>query len=120
MDNRVKVILCNSVIHIDIGKQRNSDDEDAYEKRLRSFAKDRLYDSIVMALNNRDYFMAEQFSNRLLIKSYNLGMVRLANRCDELRIAMLNGKGSPLFSDEISNVTAVYRSMRDCINRAFK
>ena len=54
----MKVILCNSIIHIDIGKRRNSNDEDVYEIRLRSFANDQDYDSILSALGRRDYISA--------------------------------------------------------------
>ena len=115
----MKVILCNSIIHIDIGKRRNSNDEDVYEIRLRSFANDEDYDSIRSALSRRDYVSAEQSSNRLKIKSYNLGMVRLAKKCDELRLAILSGKDAPNFAEQMNDVTVVYGIMRDCINRAF-
>lgn len=118
MDNKIEVTLCNYVIHIDIGKRRNTDDEDVYEKKLRIFAKDRLYNSIMVALNCHDYIMAEQFSNRLRIKSYNLGMVRLAKQCAELCLAIQSGKGAPLFAEEVNDVTSVYGTMQDCIERA--
>lgn len=63
--------------------------------------------------------MAEQYSNRLKIKSYNLGMVRLAKMCDELCLAILSGKGAPSFTEQVNDVKTVYGIMRDCIDRAF-
>ncbi len=114
------MILCDSIIHIDIGKRRNSDDEDIYEEKLRLFANDQEYDAIVSALHNWDYVIAERFSQRLKIKSYNLGMIRLAKKCNTLCLAIMSGKGAPDFTEEINDVTAVYGMMRDCINRAFK
>jgi hypothetical protein len=107
------------MIHIDIGKRRHSDDEDAYEKKLRVFADDREYDAIVAALNQRDYTLAEKRLNRLKIKSYNLGMVRLAKNCDELRLAILSGKDASFVADLLKDVTTVYGIMRECIDRAF-
>ena len=114
------MILCDSIIHIDIGKRRNSDDEDIYEEKLRLFANDQEYASIIAALKNRDYVMAERFSQRLKIKSYNLGMVRLAKKCDILCHAILNRKGAPEFTESINDVTVVYGMMMDCIDQAFK
>ena len=112
--------MCNSIIHIDIGKRRNSDDEDVYEKRQRLFASDKEYGSLLAALKNRDYMLAERYSQRLKIKSYNLGMVRLAKKCDILCHAIVNGKGAPEFTESINDVTAVYGMMMDCIDRAFR
>jgi hypothetical protein len=112
--------LCNSIIHIDIGIRRNADDEDVYEKRLRAFANDKEYGSLIAALKNRDYVTAERYSQRLKIKSYNLGMIRLAKKCDMLCLAILSGKGAPDFAEAINDVTAVYGMMMDCIDRAFK
>jgi hypothetical protein len=63
---------------------------------------------------------AERYSQRLKIKSYNLGMVRLAKKCDVLSLAILSGKGAPDFTESINDVTAVYGMMMDCIDRAFK
>lgn len=119
IDNSVKVILCNSIIHIDIGKRRNSDDEDVYESQLRLFASDRDYGAIVAALEKRDYVRAGRYSQRLKIKSYNLGMVRLAKKCDTLCLAILSGKGAPDFKESMTDVTAVYGMMQECIERAF-
>ena len=119
IDNRIKVILCDSIIHIDIGKRRNLDSEDVYEEKLRLFANDQEYDSIVSALHNWDYVVAERFSQRLKIKSYNLGMVRLAKMCNTLCLAIMTGKGAPDLTEEINDVTLVYGMMRECIDRAF-
>lgn len=83
------------------------------------FANDREYDSIVSALHDWDYVIAERCSQRLKIKSYNLGMVRLAKRCNTLCLAIISGKGAPDFTEEINDVTAVYGMMKDCIERAF-
>lgn len=113
------MILCDSIIHIDIGKRKNSDDENVYEEKLRLFANDKEYVSIVSALHKWDYVLAERFSQRLKIKSYNLGMVRLAKTCNTLCLAIMSGKGSPDFKEEINDVTLVYGMMRDCIDRAF-
>ena len=95
------------------------DDEDAYERRLRLFANDREYDAIVAALNNRDPILAEKRLNRLKIKSYNLGMVRLAKNCDELRLAILSGKDATTIAELLRDVTTVYGLMQDCMDRAF-
>lgn len=111
--------MCNSIIHIDIGKRRNSNDEDVYEIQLRSFAEDQEYDSILSALSRRDYILAEQCSNRLKIKSYNLGMIRLAKKCDDLRLAILSGKDAPNFAEQVNDLTVVYGIMRECIDHAF-
>jgi len=99
--------------------ERYDDDEDVYEEKLRLFANDQEYDSIVAALHNWDYVIAERFSQRLKIKSYNLGMVRLAKRCNTLCLAKMSGKGAPDFTEEINDVTTVYGMMKDCIERAF-
>jgi len=115
----VKVILCNSIIHIDIGKRRNANDEDVYEERLRAFIHDRDYDRIIAAIERRDFLRAERVAQRLKIKAYNLGMVRLAKNCDTLCLAIQDGKGAPEFSDAINDVTVVYEIMRDCLDRAF-
>ncbi len=96
------------------------DDEDIYEKKLRLFADDHEFDAILSALNRRDYIRAERCSNRLKIKSYNLGMVRLAKKCDELRLAILSGKDAPFFTEQMKDLTAVYGIMRDCIDQAFR
>jgi HPt (histidine-containing phosphotransfer) domain-containing protein len=119
MNNRIKEILCNSIIHIDIGKRRNDGDEDLYEKNLRAFASDKSYGSIVSALQNMDFSMADRFSQRLKIKAYNLGMVRLAKYCDTLCLAIQSGRGAPAFTEEMRDVTTVYKIMMDCITRAF-
>lgn len=111
--------MCNSIIHIDIGKRRNSDDEDVYEKMLRLFASDKEYGSLLAALKNRDYMLAERYSQRLKIKSYNLGMVRLAKKCDMLCLTITTGKGAPDFTEAINDVTAVYGMMMECIGHAF-
>ena len=71
------------------------------------------------ALKNRDYVLAERYSQRLKIKSYNLGMVRLAKKCDLLCQAIATGKGAPDFTEAINDVTAVYGMMMECIGHAF-
>ncbi len=119
MNNRIKEILCNSVIHIDIGKRRNAGDEDIYEKNLRAFTRDQEYGSIVTALQKSDFYAAERYSQRLKIKSYNLGMVRLAKYCDALCIAMQSGKGAPDYVQEMNDVTTVYGMMKECVVKAF-
>ncbi len=63
--------------------------------------------------------LAERYSQRLKIKSYNLGMVRLAKKCDMLCLAITTGKGAPDFTEAINDVSAVYGMMKDCIGRAF-
>ena len=63
--------------------------------------------------------LAERYSQRLKIKSYNLGMVRLAKKCDMLCLAITTGKGTPDFTEAINDVSAVYGMMKDCIARAF-
>lgn len=119
MDNSVKVILCNSIIHIDIGKRRFSDDEDLYETHLRAFSRDKSYTSLLKALRQSDLFQANRYAQLLKIKSYNLGMVRLAKSCDTLSLALQSGKGAPAFTDEINDVTVVYKLMKECIGKAF-
>ena len=119
MDNRVKEILCNSVIHIDIGKRRSAGDEDLYEKNLRAFVNDHDYGSIVSALQNSNFYLAERYSQRLKIKSYNLGMVRLAKYCDTLCVAMQSGRGAPDYTEEMKDVTTLYGMMKECVGRAF-
>lgn len=119
MNNRIKEILCNSIIHIDIGKRRFSGDEDAYEKHLRAFARDRDYNAIVSSINSGEYYKAERYAQRLKIKSYNLGMVRLAKYCESLSQAIQTGKGAPAFQEEMRDLTAVYGIMKECIGKAF-
>ncbi len=119
INNKIKVILCNSIIHIDIGKRRCAGDEDKYEKHLRAFVRDREYDSIVSALNDGNYIAAGHFSQRLRNKSYNLGMVRLAKYCDVMCLAMQTGGNAPDYAQAMRDVTMVYGTMKDCINRAF-
>jgi hypothetical protein len=119
MDNSVKVILCNSIIHIDIGKRRFSGDEDLYEVYLRAFSRDKAYQSLLFALRQFDIYHANRYAQRLKIKSYNLGMVRLAKSCDTLSLALQSGKGAPLFTDEMNDLTTVYTLMRECIGKAF-
>ena len=119
MNNSVKVILCNSIIHIDIGKHRFFGDEDLYEVYLRAFSRDKSYTSLVFALRQLDYFNTDRYAQRLKIKSYNLGMVRLAKSCDTLSLALQSGKGAPLFTDEMNDLTTVYTLMRECIDKAF-
>jgi len=119
MNNRIKEILCNSIIHIDIGKRRFSGDEDEYEKHLRAFARDRDYGAIVSSLGSGEYYKAERYAQRLKIKSYNLGMVRLAKHCESLSQAIRAGKGAPGFQEEMNDLAAVYGIMKDCIGKAF-
>jgi hypothetical protein len=119
MNNKVKEILCNSIIHIDIGKRRCAGDEDLYEKNLRQFAGDLDYNAIVTALKAGDYYLAERFAQRLKLKSYNLGMVRLSKSCDALCLSIQAGRGAPEFQTEMRDVTVVYGIMRECIDKAF-
>ncbi|MEA4869027.1 MAG: hypothetical protein VB062_00160 [Christensenella sp.] len=119
MNNRVKEILCNSIIHIDIGKRRCAGDEDVYEKNLRRFAGDLDYSAIVSSIQTGDYYKAGLLAQRLKIKAYNLGMVRLAKSCDALSQSIQAGKGAPGFESDMRDLTVVYGIMRECIDRAF-
>ena len=119
MNNRVKEILCNSIIHIDIGKRRYAGDEDVYEKNLRRFAGDLDFAAIESSLKAGDYYKAELLSQRLKLKSYNLGMIRLAKSCEALSLSIQSGKGAPGFETEMRDVTVVYGIMRECIDKAF-
>ena len=119
MNNRVKEILCNSIIHIDIGLRRCAGDEDAYEKSLRRFAGDLDFAAIESSLKAGDYLKADLLAQRLRIKAYNLGMVRLAKSCDALSQSIKIGKGAPGFDNEIRDLGVVYGIMRECIDRAF-
>ncbi len=119
MNNAIKVILCNSMIHIDIGKRRFSGNEDLYEKHLRRFPDDKYYGAILTALKNRDFSKAARYAHKLKVKAYNMGMVRLAIGCDSLCTAIQQGKGGPDFAEEIREVTIVYDMMNECIQKAF-
>jgi len=119
MNNPTKVVLCNSMIHIDIGKRRFSGDEDLYEKHLKRFLSDKYFCAINAALAKGSYSLAERYSQKLKVKSYHLGMVRLAKCCDSLCSAIRLGKGSPDFQEEMHELSTVYSMMKDCIHKAF-
>ncbi|HRX58913.1 MAG TPA: hypothetical protein P5075_09085 [Eubacteriales bacterium] len=119
MNNPTKVVLCNSMIHIDIGIRRFSGDEDLYEKHLKRFLNDRYFGAIKASLGSGNYLQAERFSQKLKVKSYHLGMVRLAKCCDALCTAIRLGKGTPDFPEEMRELAIVYGMMQDCIQKAF-
>jgi hypothetical protein len=67
MNNTIKVVLCNSLIHIDIGKRRFSGNEELYEKHLKHFLNDTYYASVEAALKDGDYSKAIRSLQRLKI-----------------------------------------------------
>lgn len=119
MNNAIKEILCDSIIHIDIGIRRFAGNEDLYEKNLRQFPNDTLYASMMSAMKAGSIREAEGAAQQLKQKAYNLGMVRLAKSCDALCEAIRQGKGLPDFPDEVNEVSAVYNVMNRCLAKAF-
>jgi nitroreductase len=107
------------MIHIDIGKRRFSGNEELYEKHLRRFLSDAHYAAIAGALGKGSFAKAAGYARRLKLKSYNLGMIRLAKACDALCIAIQQGKGEPDFQEEMREVAIVYDMMKECIQKAF-
>ncbi len=119
MNNATKEILCDGIIHIDIGIRRFNGNEDLYESYLRQFPKDTSCETIAAALKAGDVRGAESASQALKVKSYNLGMVRLAKSCDALCLAIKQGKGLPDFADVMNEVSVVFNVMKRCIIKAF-
>ncbi|MEN6339042.1 MAG: hypothetical protein ABFD03_02825 [Clostridiaceae bacterium] len=119
MTNALKEVLCNSLIHIDIGIKRFSGNEELYEKSLRQFLRNPYYAAILAGLKSGDVRGAERASQDLKALSYNLGMVRLAKCCDELCSAIREGKGLPDFAAQADEVSAVYGVMERCMKKAF-
>lgn len=119
MNNAIKVILCNSMIHIDIGKRRFSGSEDLYEKNLKEFLSDTYYASITTALKDGNFLEVMYNSQKLKVKAFNLGMVRLTIACDSLCTAIQQGKAELNFPEEMREISIVYDMMRECIQKAF-